>query len=140
MLPDNNEIGPETLITFSLRNFDNIYFDFEIHKIAFATMFALAVLQLRYSYLNNLGSPSAYVSLISMIKPKITPKRCLLVMWAVCSYKQFFDLDLLRLIHDSGKDPIDKEGGYDFVLEFKNLKIGTPIPYPYVFDWLPLFL
>jgi hypothetical protein len=62
-------------------------------------------------------------------------------MWAICSYKQFFDLDLMRYLHDSGTtDPIGRERGYNYVLEFKNLKIGTLISFPYVYDWLPLIL
>lgn len=76
-----------------------------------------------------------------MIRPKITATRCLIIMWAICSYKQFFDLDLMRYFHDSGTtDPIGRERGYNYVLEFKNLKIGTLISFPYVYDWLPLIL
>jgi hypothetical protein len=141
LLAGDNIVEPETLIAFSLRNFDNIYFDFEIQTITFGTIFAAAVLWLRYTYLNNKGSSNAIIRLMEIIRPKITATRCLFIMWAICSYKQFFDLDLLRYFHDSGTtDPIGRERGYNFVLEFKNLKIGPEISFPNVYDWLPLFL
>jgi hypothetical protein len=131
-------IKPNSFISFSLRNYDNFFYFYQIQAISFGVIFAALLVWLRYTYFNKNHTMFSFANkLLSLIKPKLTPLRGLFCLWSLCSYKCFFDLDMLKYAqHLSGVESLNKEKRETINFEVPGL-IKAQILDPWFYHTLP---
>jgi len=77
--------------------------------MVFGTTFAMFMVLLKFFYFNNINSYNLFVRMVQTIKPRVTAQKLLFLLWAICSFRQLFELDVLKYMHYTGViDPISK--------------------------------
>jgi hypothetical protein len=93
-------IKPNSLFALTLDSYENTYENFQVQIISFGIVFAGLIVWLRYTYWNG-DNPWLRFSkkLLDLVRPQITPERCLFGMWCLPTFKYAFDLDVLQYLH-----------------------------------------